>query len=173
MSNALCLAVLLASLIVSGTSREDTPAEIHARAERVSADLNAPVSELFWGAGLHGRAAITVPLKGQSRGEEFQLRVPAFIELYNRHSGSWVPFEYWRARISLDAVMPLPFSAVLPGTGLFLRAALEHEGDHATAPISSVSELGFLNLTQLPKTPTVAPSKNITTRLLFDPSEFM
>jgi len=117
-------AVLL--LLAASPARAD-PARAQTEARRLSANPDSPTTALFWRKQLHGKVGASIPLLGGPRG--FSLELPAFIELHNGAS-SFVPYQYWRGRISLEAT----HRVVLDGGRLVLSTSVlgEHESDHVS-----------------------------------------
>ena len=89
----------------------------------LDADPDAAATGVAWRAGIRAVLAANLPLAEPRVG--FVLRVPGLVELNNETSGQGVPWESWRARVSL-------MSGWRFGSWLTLLGAAEHESDHGS-----------------------------------------
>jgi hypothetical protein len=100
--------------------------------ETISANPDAAVTEAAWQWGLRAKAGVSIPFIDDGSKPRFRMSLPFFLELHNAlGDSSWVPFEYWRARVQLEARFDFPLSPFIISTW----ARLEHESDHPTASI--------------------------------------
>ncbi|MBX3264456.1 MAG: hypothetical protein KF782_32590 [Labilithrix sp.] len=114
--------------MLGSTSAAAEPAQVQVEARRLSANPDAPTMALFWRKELHGKVGASLPLIGGPRG--FSVELPAFVELHNRTS-SFVPYQYWRGRVSLEATHR---AALDERSALGLSVLAEHESDHVSGP---------------------------------------
>jgi len=116
------------SLLAASPAGAD-PARAQAEARLLSANPDSPTSAFFWRDELHGKLGAPIPLLGERTG--FSLQLPALIELHNARP-SLVPYQFWRARVSLEAI----HRRVLDGGRFVLGTSIlaEHESDHVSGP---------------------------------------
>lgn len=132
-----CLAVLVISSVACA-----------AQLDIMSADPDAPATELGWRSAVRGKAGVRIPFIAPAPASKgFRFDLPLFIELHN-YSGQtgFIPFQLWRGRIALEAGYELPFDAAKEWW-FGATVGLEHESDHPTgAPVSGYDAAGFLNI---------------------------
>ena len=69
----------------------------------LSADPDSAVGEIGWQSSLRAKAGLPLHIVELGHGPWFFLSAPSFLELSNEPgSGSFVPSQYWRARIQVE-----------------------------------------------------------------------
>ncbi len=115
------------------------------RARALSASPNRPAFELEYRSAWRAALGAELPLAGRRSRDEWAFELVPLVELHNEpHPDSFVPNEFWRARIGAEGWWtprrgrPLSFE---------LGLAVEHESDHSTARVDST--WGFTTLNDL------------------------
>jgi hypothetical protein len=110
---------------------------------RLSANPNRAVFGLEYRTAWRATLGAEMPLLGRPGRDEWALALAPLVELHNGpHPDSFVPNEYWRARIGAEIWWsPLRTRSLVVLLGL----AVEHESDHSTARVDSTWGFTTLN----------------------------
>jgi hypothetical protein len=118
-------------------------------AEAVSADPDTAVLEAGERGSVRAKIGLEPDLVAIGQEPRFRLRLPAFIELLNPPGdSSWVPYDFWRARVQLEGLEQFMLT---PELRFGVAQRLEHESDHPTAPYATAAsgQYGWVNLNAL------------------------
>jgi hypothetical protein len=121
------------------------PASEQQRAPALDASPDRPAFGIEYRGALRATVGAEMPIWGHRANQEWAVLVLPLIELHNEPDpDSFVPNEYWRARIGLETWWtPWRRAADSFAVGL----AVEHESDHSTARVDST--WGFTSLNDL------------------------
>jgi hypothetical protein len=115
------------------------------RARRLGASPNRPSFGLEYRGAWRAALGAELPLGGRRSRDQWAVGLLPLVELHNEpHPDSFVPNEYWRARIGAEGWWSPRRGRSL---SLELGLALEHESDHSTARYDST--WGFTTLNDL------------------------